>query len=653
MRRTCPASRIPKETAIVDTKPIDAASALGQLISLPAAPDRTALETLATRFGRYAFQAGLPFREAVQLVEKSTNVPLGEIQPDILGWIVKGYSDGGVTDSEHQERRPVGRLASQVLRLTALHHINRAATGSLQLDKMLATVVQVVAEAVGSNACSVFLFDSYSDTLMLRATHGLNPDAVGRVVIRSDAGITGLAATTRQTQIAPSAREHPAYFTFPIVGEEQFTSQISVPILLRDPVRLVGVLNIQTFDTQEFEADEVTFLETAAAELAIAIENARLYSQADAALRQRIHELNVLQSVTRSIASTLKLDDLLPMIAEYATELIGGTSSAIYRYDAETGHLDRTSSFSVEPMQEPFDFSPACIRAVCDTRTAMETPPGSSSGDLRVLAAPVMTSRSVQGAICVSAPAARAQHDDRLSLLQAFADSAAMAVENALLYEEARVGYSTTSTLLQEMHHRVRNNLQTVAALLSMQARHAGHAEWTQPLQEAVARVQSIATIHDLLSGSDLGSTTISAIARKVTDEASINVVAPNLALQFHVEPNEVEIRSRQATIFALLLNEVLTNAIVHGMQGREKGSIEIGATQADGMIEIRVDDDGIGLADGFDLSAQDGLGLRIISTLATSDLKGGFNLVRRPEGGTRAVIRFPAVDTQPESLAE
>src|SRR5690606_36938324 len=130
-----------------------------------------------------------------------------------------------------------------------------------------------------------------------------------------------------------------------------------------------------------------------------------------------------------------------------------------------------------------------------------------------ILGAPVMTSRGLLGVICVTEPNSMSQREDRLSLLQSFADSAALALENAEFYEEARLGYATASTLLQEMHHRVRNNLQTVAALLSMQARHAGYEPWTQPLQEAVARVQSIATIHDLLSGGTLTSTTIAAIA--------------------------------------------------------------------------------------------------------------------------------------------
>lgn len=603
---------------------------------------------MATRFGRNASIAGLPFPEAVELLQTSTSIPLAEIKPEVLGWIVQGYSSGEGHPAEADESRPVGRLASQVLRLTALHHITRAASESLQLDEMLTTVVQVVAEAVGTDACSVFLFDSYSDTLMLRATHGLNPAAVGRVVIRSDAGITGLAATSRQTQIAEDARNHPAYFTFPIVGEDAFASQISVPILSRDQTRLVGVLNIQSVEPETFAPDEVDFLEAAAAELAVAIENARLYSRTDAALRQRIHELDILQSVTRSIASTLNLHDLLPLIAQYASDLIEGDQAAIYRINTQTGAIEVISSFGARNEATGQPFSAEFIREICDTRSAMEAPPSQTFPEQRVLGAPLMTGRGLQGAICVGAQASVNLPEGRLSLLQSFADSAAMAVENAELYEDARIGYATTSTLLQEMHHRVRNNLQTVAALLSMQARHAGQAEWTEPLQEAVARVQSIATIHDLLSSGSLTSATIEAIARKVTDEASIYVVPPTLLLRFDIVPNEVEIRSRQATIFALLLNEVLTNAIVHGMQDRAEGEIRIEADSDGAMIEVRVDDNGIGLPDDFDLAAQDGLGLRIISTLATSDLKGGFDLERRPEGGTRATIRFPVEQASP-----
>ena len=111
---------------------------------------------------------------------------------------------------------------------------------------MLSTVVRVVAETVQCDACSVFLYDAGSDTLMLRATVGLNQDIVRRLTIRSDAGITGLAAAQRQTQFALDARASPGILHLLDRRRGHFTSQLSIPLLLREPERLVGVMNIQT-----------------------------------------------------------------------------------------------------------------------------------------------------------------------------------------------------------------------------------------------------------------------------------------------------------------------------------------------------------------------------------------------------------------------
>jgi two-component sensor histidine kinase len=259
-----------------------------------------------------------------------------------------------------------------------------------------------------------------------------------------------------------------------------------------------------------------------------------------------------------------------------------------------------------------------------------------------IFGAPLTTSHQVHGAICVTAPGEPDHHDEQLRLFQAFADSAALALENSDLYDEARRNYATASILLQEMHHRVRNNLQTVAALLSMQARYAGYAEWTAPLQEAVARIQSIAAVHNLLSGDNVTSTTVSAIAKQVADEASINVVPPDMRIAFLIEPSSVEIPSRQATILALLINECLTNAIEHGMRGRQRGEIKVDSRVCGDDVVVEVSDNGNGLPEDFELSQRQSLGLRIARTLAVSDLKGSFSLEPNPTSGARSVIRFP-----------
>jgi two-component sensor histidine kinase/putative methionine-R-sulfoxide reductase with GAF domain len=595
--------------------------------------------------GESAANADLTIEETFELLESEAGDALHELNADVLGSIVRGYVDQIVRTRGVTRRRSAGRLSSHVSRLAALHHINRAATGSLQLDNMLATVVRVVADTVQCDACSVFLHDSASDTLMLRATVGLNQDIVRRLTIRSDAGITGLAASQRQTQFALDARAHPAFFTYPTVGEEQFVSQVSIPLLLREPERLVGVMNIQTLTTRDFDPDEITFLETAAGELAIAIENARLYSQTDAALTERINELRALQAVTRSIASTLQQDTLFPMIATQAAQLVGGTEAVIFRVGADQTPHEMTVLARVN--RPDGDDGDATLREfiaeLCRTRTARVLPPGSASDDnTLVFGAPLMTGHAVLGAICAWAPAAQNHANAKLGLFQAFADSAALALENADLYDEARRGYATASTLLQEMHHRVRNNLATVAALLSMQARHASYADWTAPLQEAVARVQSIAAVHNLLSSGNLTSAAITAIAKQVADEASINVVPPTLKLTFDVETSDIEVSSRQATILALLINECLTNAIEHGFASRAYGVITVRVSEDDGWIQVRIDDDGVGLPDGFSIEGGRQLGLRIANTLATSDLGGSFAMVQRQPCGAAAVIRFP-----------
>jgi two-component sensor histidine kinase/putative methionine-R-sulfoxide reductase with GAF domain len=599
----------------------------------------------AHRLGEAAAESDLTIEETFELLEQEASDLLPDLSATVLGSIVRGYVDQVVRMRGHTHRRGTGRLSSHVARLAALHRINRAATGSLHLDAMLSTVVEVVNETIGGDACSVFLHDPHSNALILRATVGLNPDTVGRLAIRADSGITGIAATSRQTQVVINAREHPAFFTYPTLGEDPYTSQVSIPLLLREPERLVGVMNIQSIVPREFDLDEVTFLETAAGELAIAIENARLYGQTDAALSSRINELHTLQFVMRSIASTLRAEELVPMIVNHARELTRGDAAAVFRVDELTERLT-PAGFASDPDRDdacPETFPQTFVDTIVRNRSAMALPSEDGDGDHIMIGAPLMTGHGILGVVCARFPASENHAEAKLGIFQAFADSAALAFDNADLYEEARHGYATASTLLQEMHHRVRNNLQTVAALLSMQARHATSSETKAPLREAVARVQSIAAVHNLLSAENLTAATITSIAKHVVDEATITVVPPGLDLRFEIEPSEVEASSRQATLLALLINECVTNAIEHGMAGRERGLIRIVASEKDGEITVAIEDDGNGLPENFRVEDSSRLGLRIARTLAASDLNGSFALEARDGGGARSVIRFPS----------
>jgi two-component sensor histidine kinase len=533
--------------------------------------------------------------------------------------------------------------------LAALRRISHSATADLNLPDRLEKVVRVLADTTGADACAILLYDETTDTLALRAAVGLNPGAVGVLTFHSGVSITGCAAAEQRVIAAPDARNHPAYVPIPATGEDVYASQISVPMVLRrgsEPEVLVGVINLFTVKRREFSEDEITFLQTVAGELAIGIENARLYSRTDAQLQRKIAELRTMQRVSHTIASTLDLEDVLRLIAEQAVALFNVEAAAIFRFSGRPGDASALPTIGYragrarDVMDEPGQDD--VIREVMQTGAARAVDVEYVDGSGRLFCLPLRSAREPFGALCLRLAPGAELPEDELGLLQAFSDAATMAIENATLYRDARRGLEVASALLQEMHHRVRNNLQTVAALLSLQVRQNEGAPWTAHLREAISRVQAIASVHDLLSDeSRLGGTTVDVIARHAADEAFRTIMPPDLSVTFDIRPSDVRVPSKQATILALLINELVANAVRHGFAGRDHGMITIAAREEEGHAVIEICNDGEAIPEDFDPSGSHGLGMRIIQRLVTGDLHGTFH-IGPSDCGSTAVIRFP-----------
>lgn len=533
--------------------------------------------------------------------------------------------------------------------LAALHRINRSATADLNLSDRLETAVRVLADTTGADACGILLYDEPTDTLALRAAVGLNPVAIGALTFHPGSSITGTAAAERRVIAAADARNHPSYVPLPATGEGLYASQIAVPMVLRrgvEPEVLVGVINLFTVQRREFSEDEIAFLQTVAGELAIGIENARLYSRTDARLQRKIAELGTMQRVSHTIASSLDLDDVLRTIAEQAVLLFNVEAAAIFRFDGRNGEGQESPAIGYrvgrarEVLDEPG--RDRVIREVMLTNSARSVDMDYVDGSGRLFCLPLRSAREPFGALCLRMSPYAELPEDQLGLLQAFSDAATVAIENATLFEETRRGLEVASALLQEMHHRVRNNLQTVAALLSIQLRHNEAASWASHLREAISRVQAIAAVHDLLSDeSRLGGTTVDVIARHAADEAFATLTPPSLTVTFDIPKSQVVVPSKQATILALLINELVANAVKHGFKGRERGKISITSREEDGDAVIEIGNDGEAIPQDFDPSGSHGLGMRIIQRLVTADLNGAFR-IGPAESGSVAVIRFP-----------
>jgi len=197
---------------------------------------------------------------------------------------------------------------------------------------------------------------------------------------------------------------------------------------------------------------------------------------------------------------------------------------------------------------------------------------------------------------------------------------------------------------IREIHHRVKNNLQTVAALLRLQARRMAVPEARAALEESVRRVSSIAVVHETLSGTldeavnfDDVADRIAAMVTEVT--AAPGSVAVRRTGTFGVLAAEV------ATPLAMVLTELLQNAAEHGFTGLDRpGTVVIEVERGDGgELVMSVCDDGRGLPPGFRLDGSDRLGLQIVRTLVESELGGSLTIGAAAEGGTVASVRLTA----------
>ncbi len=198
------------------------------------------------------------------------------------------------------------------------------------------------------------------------------------------------------------------------------------------------------------------------------------------------------------------------------------------------------------------------------------------------------------------------------------------------------------SAMIQEIHHRVKNNLQTVASLLRMQARRTDLEEVRQALQGSINRILSVAVVHEFLSTQEGRIINVREVSQRIISQMRQGVLDPNKPICFDLRGPNLYLAAQQATACALVISELLQNAVEHGYQREEGGGTVTIHLQDEGdSVAIEVIDDGGGLPLDFDLSQDVSLGLRIVRTLVQDDLKGQFEL-KDINGGTAAIVAFP-----------
>ncbi len=225
----------------------------------------------------------------------------------------------------------------------------------------------------------------------------------------------------------------------------------------------------------------------------------------------------------------------------------------------------------------------------------------------------------------------------------ALADGALVLVEDLTEAKRREAELKVKDATIREVHHRVKNNLQTIASLLRIQARRTPSEDARHALGEAIERVSSMVVVHDLLAGSDEERVDFAEAARTIVDLVGRGLSGGEPRVRVSVSGATGPLEAPIATSLALVLAELVHNAIEHGFPDERTGSVEVTLRRGEGELVLAVRDDGVGLPPGFDPESSANLGLAIVRTVVADDLHGtiSYSGVR----GTTVKVTVPVRD--------
>jgi two-component sensor histidine kinase len=205
---------------------------------------------------------------------------------------------------------------------------------------------------------------------------------------------------------------------------------------------------------------------------------------------------------------------------------------------------------------------------------------------------------------------------------------------------------------IREIHHRVKNNLQTIAALLRLQGRRLESGEARAALEESERRIRAIAIVHETLSRGVADVVRFDDILQPLVKVVQETVATPDTDLSFEVLGDAGLLPGDVATPLAVVLNELMQNAADHAfppVDGKASGHVSVRVASDGGVVEVDVVDDGVGLPPDFTVEGSSGLGLSIVQALVTTELGGSIELYG--DDGTRVHLTIPLDKTGPITL--
>lgn len=496
-------------------------------------------------------------------------------------------------------------------------------------DDFLHRTAEHLCQKLAADGCDILITQS-DGTLVLRAsTHG--PEFVHRCRLGPGIGLCGRVLLSGQPEfISKGARVHPSNVAYPGFDERDYEAAAVVPFAIGEGMHAVGLLvwnAPQRFSKSECEA-LIASWSNASSLLTVFFLGEQLGS--------RSQRIGAVSEVSRNIASSPYLDEILQLLVNITAQQFNYAVCTVRLLDEgrEELVLRATQAPAKAYQRKPAIKLGESIagKALSESRTIIvpdvQLDPEYIGHDLAkeqglrsMACVPLMVQNRLIGVLSCYSSEVRTFTDDEIKALETVAKQAAFSIEHAKL--------QVRTTLMQEMHHRVKNNLQQVASLIRLELNHGKSRTLEESLSDTLGRILTISAVHDLLSRDDLDHVGLTSLAESLVQHHRDALMLPDKRIDFRVTGDNVHLPTFQATQAALLLNELIQNAIEHGFKTSTVGEIHITIEALEDQIGLWVSNNGDALDFAAESHALGSLGLQIVTNIARS-LGGHFRLETR-----------------------
>lgn len=532
-----------------------------------------------------------------------------------------------------------------------LHAASQVLNSELEWDAVLGRVAWQFLDALNVDACTLFEWDRENDRLVILAQGDADAQRQSAIAREFPGRAWFVLQVLKADRILALSRSDAANDE---LIEQYLTGSLWQAVLLvplMSKGQVVGLVELgDRARPRRFSEEEKALARSLALQAAIAIENAKLYRDA----QQRLHETETLYRYTRELGGTLDIETL----GARALEAVGRLTD----FDFGEVCLVRESDHALVPLvfRGTLDHAldsyivPAgvgilgwvtehgrTVRLGDVTRDPRYVP--FSDHIMSELCLPLRVGAQTIGALNLEAKAPNAFDAHAEQLLTVYAQQLAIAIENARLYAQTKRDAELKAVLLRELSHRVKNNLAAITSLLYMALDEPAETR-AEILSETLGRVQSMSTAHALLARTTNGFVDLLDVGAQVLQDTVRNLAPPGMQIQIETQGDHVMVGMRQLTTLALVLNELATNALRHGREPEAPLHLRFVVTRLPEQTAFWLQDNGRGLPDGFELAAHAGLGLSLVQSLVEKDLRGSFAIVRRG-AWTSAEVKFRQED--------